>query len=82
MKSEIRNGKVVVINETFKESFETLNELLAEKQMPPLSENEARREWNIVGGETNAELQEWVNDFVSEIHTEKCAAKDAWRYEV
>lgn len=32
-------------------------------------------DWGIIGGETNAELQEWANDYASELDTEKAAEK-------
>jgi hypothetical protein len=80
MRSEIRNNRVVVINETFQESFEAFNEILAEYGAAPIPEKDARLEFGIVGGETNAELSEWASDYVSEMHTEKCAAKNEWRY--
>ncbi len=68
------------INLTKKESIDTLNEMLVEKGLTPLTESEIN-DWGIMGGESNAQLQEWVNDFVSELHSENCVAKDAWRYE-
>jgi uncharacterized protein (UPF0210 family) len=80
MKSEIRNNQIVIINETFKESFETFNELLEEYGVPTISEKVAIQDFGIIGGETNAELSEWASDYVSELHTEKCAAKHEWRY--
>lgn len=68
-------------NLTFEESLETFNSFLEEMGETHLSETEAR-DWGIEGGETNAQLREWAGDLVSEIQTEKCAEKDAWRYEL
>ena len=68
-------------NLTFEESLETFNSFLEEMGEAHLSESEVR-DFGIQGGETNAQLEEWARDFVSEIQTEKCAEKDAWRYEL
>ena len=80
MKSEIINGKTVVINETFAESFEVFNELLAELGQPAISENTASKDFGIIGGETNVQLQEWARDYASECHTEACAARNEYHY--
>lgn len=81
MKTEIVNGNVVVINETREEAIETLNSYFEDMGVEPLSEKELK-DWNIVGGETNSELQNWVKDYVSELHTNKCENKNAYRYEL
>ena len=81
MKTEIVNGNVVVINETREESIETLNSYFEDMGVEPLSEKELK-DWNIVGGETNSELQNWVKDYVSELHTNECENKNAYRYEL
>jgi len=81
MRSEITNGQVVVINETFAESFEAFNDMLTELGQPVISEKVAKSDFGIMGGETNAELQEWANDYASEVHTEAAADKQAWRYQ-
>ena len=81
MKTELRNGKVAVINETFEDSLETFNYFLSEVGQPAVNEKTARMDFGIVGGETNAELQEWARDYASECHTEKCESKNQWRYQ-
>jgi len=81
MKVENINGKVVVINETREESIEVLTDMLGEYGLEPLTETELN-DWGIIGGETNDQLQEWVNDYVSEIHSEMCAEQNQWRYEI
>lgn len=68
-------------NTTFQDAFETFNEILEELGQEPISENTARNDFGIIGGETDAELYEWARDYASEIHTEICASKNAWRYE-
>jgi hypothetical protein len=79
MKTQIINGRVEVINETRDESIETLNYFFDKLGLEPLKERDLR-DWGIVGGETNSQLSEWANDYASEIHTDKCAGKNAWRY--
>lgn len=74
------NGKIDVINETREESIETLNYYLEEKGIEPLTESELR-DWDIRGGETNAQLNEWAIALANDLHTEKCESKNAWRYE-
>lgn len=64
MKSENRNGKVVVVNETFDESLITFNEILEELGEKPVDAKEAK-DW-IKGGETNAELDEIAKDLLNE----------------
>lgn len=61
------------------ESVVTVNEMLSEYGQAPLRESEIS-DWGIEGGETIAQLQEWVNDYVSEIHSEMCAAKHTIEY--
>lgn len=69
-----------MVNETKQQAIETLNEMLQEYGLSPLNDNEIQ-DWGIAGGETNAQLQEWVNDYVSDIHSEECEGENAWRYE-
>ena len=66
----------------FNEAFEFINELLEESGHEPLTEKFAREDWNIQGGETIVELLEFANDYMSEIHTERCCAKNEWRYQL
>lgn len=35
----------------------------------------------IDGGQTEAQVIEWANDWLSEEHSNRCEAKNAWRYE-
>lgn len=65
----------------FQESFDIINDLLQEKGFSPLTENEARIDWSIVGGEDVHELETMVKDFASEAASERCAEKNAWRYQ-
>lgn len=81
MKQEIINGRIEIINETRHESIETLNHFFDEFGIKHLNESKLQN-WGIIGGETNAQLREWASDYASEMHSEKCAAKNAWRYEV
>lgn len=34
------------------------------------------------GGQTDKEVREWANDWISEEHSNRHEAKNAWRYEV
>lgn len=63
------------------DAVEFVNELLAAAGEKPLRDSEIR-DWGIMGGETFAQLKEWTNDFLSECHTEKCAAKNEWRHQL
>ena len=74
MKTIVINGKVVVINETREEAIETFNDYLEEFGCKHLSEKELI-DWNIRGGESNAQLREWAHDYASEMHTEQCEEK-------
>lgn len=67
-------------NETFAESLETFNYFLSELGIDPISENVARADFGIQGGETDAELDGWARDYASDCHTEQCVAKNEWRY--
>lgn len=62
-------------------SIEDVNDMLVERGLIALTASEVR-DWGIVGGESNAELQEWVNDYAGEHHTTLCENANAWRYEV
>lgn len=61
------------------ESIDTINYMLSEYGMKPMTEKDVI-DWGIEGGETIAQLQEWVNDYASEEHTERCAAKHRIEY--
>lgn len=63
----------------FQESFDYINELLSEHGQQPFTTNEAK-DYNISGGETFQSLEELVNDFLSEIATEKAEAKHFNKY--
>lgn len=62
------------------DAINLFNEFLEELGVHPLSEKELQ-DWDIRGGESYDQLYEWARDLASEIHTEKCASKNAWRYE-
>lgn len=38
-------------------------------------------DFDIQGDETDEKLAEYARNWASEEHTERCAAKDAWKYE-
>ena len=80
MKIQTINGKIECVNETREESIETLNYYLYQLGIEPLNERELR-DWDIRGGETNSQLQQWANDLCNDLHTEKCESKNSWRYE-
>jgi hypothetical protein len=64
---------------TFTEALEVFNNVLTEAGETPMCETEFK-DW--VGENlTDAEVKELARDLLSEIRTEKCAAKDAWMYE-
>lgn len=69
-----------LIAATKEEAVEFINELLTDAGESPLRDSEVS-DWGIKGGETFAQLEEWTNDYLSECHTEKCAAKNEWRYQ-
>lgn len=66
---------------SFEESFNLLNQFLADLKLPPLSEMVAKADWGITGGENVDELKIWANDYASDVDSEKCEAKESWRYE-
>lgn len=66
---------------SFQESYALLNELLAEMGIDALPEHVAKRDWGVSGGETQSQLFEWASDYASELQTERCAEKNAWRYQ-
>jgi hypothetical protein len=66
---------------TFSEALEAFNNVLTEAGEQPLCEKEFK-DWCGNGENiTQVEVEGWARDLLSEIHTEKCAAKDAWMYE-
>lgn len=68
--------------ETKQESVDLVNEFLSEAGEEPLTDPEEIKDWGIIGGESEAKLKEMVSDFLSELRTEKCEAKNAWMYEL
>lgn len=62
------------------EAVEFVNKLLTASGEKPLRDSEIR-DWDIRAGDTFAQLERYVKDFLSECHTEKCAAKNEWRYQ-
>jgi hypothetical protein len=66
---------------TFTEALEVFNNVLTEAGETPMCETEFK-DW-VGDGEnlTDAEVEGWAKDLLSEIRTEKCAAKNAWMYE-
>ena len=81
METRMINGRDEVVNLTRNESIETLNDYLQEYGCEPLTESELR-DWDIRGGETHRQLQEWAKDFASERESERAENKNAWRYEI
>lgn len=69
-----------MVNVTKQDAELTLVELLICAGITGITKNMVK-DFELQGGETNAQIQEYVNDYVSELHTEKCEAKQAWRYE-
>lgn len=68
-----------MINQTREDSIATIMEMMA--PIDPQFTEKDLIDWGIKGGETNAELEQMVHDYRSEMHTEMCAAKNAWRYQ-
>lgn len=69
------------MNSALHGSLSTINEILAQHNESPLTESEAM-DWGIIGGESYADLLGITRDLVSESHTDRCANRDAWMYEV
>ena len=65
---------------TKKEAGLYINEVLAELGEPPLTENELK-DWSLEDGIPEEKLREWAKDFASDMHSERCEEKNAWRYE-
>lgn len=68
-----------MVNVTKQDAELTLVELLVGHGLT--IEKNMISDFGLEGGETNAQIQEMVNDYLSDLHTEKCAEKQAWRYE-
>ncbi len=81
MKIEIRNGKTVVINETQGEAIQTLNDIIEEYHKPPVTAQQSTTDWGIKGGETNAELYEWVREYISDCESDAAEPLDLGYYE-
>ena len=47
---------------------------------PPMEANEFK-DWFQNESTTYDEIKNWARNLASEAHSDKCAAKDAWRYE-
>lgn len=66
---------------TFTEAVELFNKLLTEGGEQPMCEKEFG-DWIARSDEfTHADIEGLAKDLLSDIQTEKCAAKDAWMYE-
>lgn len=66
---------------SFSEALEAFNNVLTEAGEQPLCEKEFG-DWVSNGDNiTHAQVEGMARDLLSEIHSEKCAAKDAWMYE-
>ena len=63
------------------ESVDYVNELLTAYGLSKLTEGEVA-DWGLVGGELYSQLEIYVKDFLSELHTERCQAKNDWMYEL
>ena len=72
MRSEIKNGKVVIINETIEESIQTMKDIFEEMKVGEFDEIDAAC-FDIKGGETNAELSEMASDYRNDLATERSA---------
>lgn len=40
------------------------------------------REFGLTGNESAAEIEQYGRDYLCELHTERCEARNAWRYEL
>ena len=66
---------------TKQEAINYANELLSEKYgLRPLSNSEVR-DFDFIDGDTEQEVEMWINDYASEVYTEIAAEKQAWRYQ-
>lgn len=66
---------------SFEESFELLNQFLANLKLPSLSERVAKMDWGITGGEEVEGLKILANDYASDVASERSESKESWRYE-
>ena len=65
----------------FQEAFEITNELLQRHGLETLTENEARKDWCIEGGETFDDLEMNVLMCKAEYLSIKAEHKSAWMYQ-
>jgi len=61
------------MNTDFEKSVDTFTELMLEKGIA--ADTAMIKDFGIKGGELDSQLQEWVNDYVSDLHTERCEAE-------
>lgn len=40
------------------------------------------KDWFGSEGATEAQLEEWASDLANDLHSERCEAKEAWRYDI
>jgi hypothetical protein len=62
------------------EALEAARECLTEKNLEPVSDTELE-DMGVDGGLTYQDVKRIINDYAHDIHTAKCADRDAWRYE-
>ena len=68
-------------NTPIQDALEVINYQLVQRGLTPLTETDIK-DWGITGDETNDQLEQYAHDFISEEHTARCEAKNAWRYEL
>lgn len=66
---------------TIYESLSIINQLLTNSNITPLTPKDIV-DWELTGNETFEQLQDYTRDYISECHTERCAERDSWRYEL
>ena len=63
------------------EALEIFNAKLTSLGESALNETEFK-DWFDSEGATVAKLEEWAGDLASDLHSERCEAKDFWRYDI
>jgi len=63
------------------EALEIFNAKLTSLGESALNETEFK-DWFDSEGVTATKLEEWAGDLANDLHSDRCEAKDAWRYEL
>lgn len=67
---------------TNEQKLEYFNQQMVEYGMEPMTHPGEISDWGVYNCENEAQLDELAHDLRSEMHSEMCKNKNAWRYEL